>query len=198
MDILGYTLDIPMTNIEYKLHLNRKTYSHSYLKWHGLLLHPYASSCCSFPQRSSSLTHLSRSTGKMFNQLQRSWWSHYMAVFLLRPRLQLMNSCPESLLPAQKGDFYKDESLHGHCCSGIWIGDHNHTRSHHQSLGRSIQRMVLGTTNPVDSLVDAQIIRGQILLPHDEGLNRIMWSTNMRIMRGNQLLQRAYHILQES
>ena len=109
MDILVYTLDILMTNIEYKLHLNRKTYRHSYLKWHGLLLHPYASSCCSFPQRSSSLTHLSRSSGKMFNQLQRSWWSHYMAVFLLRPRLQLMNSCPESLLPARKGDFYKDE-----------------------------------------------------------------------------------------
>lgn len=173
-----------MTNIDYKLSLRRKVYLHSYLKWHGLLLHPYASSCCTFPQRSSSLTHLSRSTQNIFSQLQRSWWSHCMALFLPKPRVRLMNSCPESLVPARNGDFYKDERLHGYCCSGIWIGDHNHAR--HQSLGRTIQRTVRSTVMATGVLVDPKTIRVQVLLPINEAhLVEACVPTDARITRVN-------------
>jgi hypothetical protein len=135
LDILPYTLDILMTNIDHKHHLHRKAYRLSHFKWHGLLLNQYASSCCRFPQRSSSLTQPSRLTGEVFNQLQRSWWSHCVAPVLPRPLVRLVSSCPESSVPGGKGDFYEKDNLHSLCCSGMWTGEHNHFR--HQSIDRN-------------------------------------------------------------
>lgn len=123
-----------MTNIG-KIELPGRTYRLSHLKWHGLLLHPYASFCCRFPQRYSSLTQPSRSTREVFNQLHHSWWSHCVVPLLPRPRVRLVSSCPESSLPGKKDGIYKKESLHSLCSSDMWSGGHNHLR--HQSIRRN-------------------------------------------------------------
>ena len=122
-----------MTNIGHKIEPHREIYPLSHLKWHGLMLHPYASSCCRFPQRSSSLTQRSRSTREVFNQLRRSWGSHCVAFFLPRAGVRLVGSCSESSVPGRKGEFHKKkESLISIHCSGMWTGEQNHFR--HQSM----------------------------------------------------------------
>lgn len=159
-----------MTNIGQLIDINRVTGRLRSLKWYGLSLHPYVSFCCRFPQRDSSLTHLPRSTQKIFNQLQCSWWSHCLASFLPQLRVRSISSCSESTLMGQNGPLSKDQSQHGLCCSCIEIGEHNHNRSQPPSLSRSIQRMVLGATSPMDSVADAQIIRAQVLLLPNEAI----------------------------
>jgi hypothetical protein len=169
MDIVLYTLDILMTHIEQIINLGRTPRPLTYMmKWHDVLLHQYASSCCRIPQRVSSLTQPSLPTREVINQLQRSWGSHCVASFLPSPRVWSMNSRSESTLLGRNGAFSKDVSLHGPCCSGIEVGEHN--RSHRQSMGKTIQQMVLGTAIPTAALVDPQITRRQRLLPHDEAL----------------------------
>lgn len=124
-----------MTNIGQQIELSRIEYGLSYLRWHGLSLHPYVSSCCIFPQRYSSLTQPSRSTSQFFNALQPSWWSHCVVPLLPRPRVRSVSSSPESSVPAKKDGFYEKVSLHSLCSYSMWSGEHNNFR--HQSIGRN-------------------------------------------------------------
>ncbi len=184
---MAYTLDILMTNISCKPQLQRPVHHLTCVKWHGILLHQYASSCCRIHQRSSPLTQLSSPTRELVTHLQRPWWSHVVAHFLPRHGVRLVSSCPESSVPGGKGDFYKNDSLHNLCCSGIWIGEHDH--SHHQSIGRTIQRPVRDTVIATDVLVDSQTIGAKVLLPNTPSLSapgRSLSAGRCEVMRGKQ------------
>lgn len=174
-----------MTNIDYKSQLQRPAHRLTCVKWRGLLPHQYASSGSKIHQRSSCLTQRSSSTRQFFTRLQRSWWSHCLAPFLPRPGVRAVSSCLESSVPIGKGEFYKNGSLHHLFCSGIWIGEHN--QSHHQSIGRTIQRTVRGIVVPTDVLVDPRTIVVQVLLPTNEALLVEAYvPADARIIRGQQ------------
>ena len=188
---MAYTLDILMTNIKLYIWLESVSRRPMRSERHDFSLHQYASSCCRIHQRSSSLTQPYGSARQVFKQLQCFWWSHCVASFLPSPQVRSMSSCSGSTLLGRNGASSKDESLHDLCCSGIGIGEHNHNPSHRQLIGRTIQQMVLDTAIPTDALVDPQVIRRQVLLPHDEALQSRHVPQHVRgIMRGQQLLRR--------